>query len=229
MKHLTISRFLKFGATGIGLLISGFLLAAVILSFLSTNPPNLVCVKDKEFYLASNGIHLDIIIPKQAVPKSIQQEILVSELTNFISLGFGDKDFYLQTPTWNDLKLNIALKALFLNSKTAIHLSKHSAKSENWIKIEICELQLKSLLSFLENSFKKDLKGRIIEIKNAGYTKNDKFYEGKGTFNCIQTCNNWVNKGLKAAQIKTSLWSPLDFGVLYHARKLNTPRSVMTH
>ena len=197
----------------------GYLLVALILSIISTTPENLDCVANKEVFISTNGIHLDIIIPKEILPKNLQQELEISESVDFISFGWGDREFYLETPTWNDLKLRTAVKAIFLNSETAIHLTVYQKKYDHWIKVRLCEIQLELLVNYLNNSFKKDEENRLIEIKDAGYTQNDKFYEATGNFNGVQTCNNWVNKGLKEAKIKTSIWSPFDYGVLYQIKK----------
>ena len=49
-----------------------------------------------------------------------------------------------------------------------------------------------------------------------GYNSYDSFFEAKGSFSFYRTCNIWVNKALKVIGVKTSIWSPFDFGVLHH-------------
>jgi len=197
----------------------GYFLIALILSIISTTPENLDSVSEKEVFISTNGIHLDIIVPRKNLKKGLQQELEISESVEYISFGWGDREFYLETPTWNDLKLSTAVKAIFLNSGAAMHLTVYHKKYDRWIKIRICKMQLELLVNYLDKSFKRDEDNRLIEIKYSGYTKYDKFYEATGNFSCVQTCNNWVNEGLKEAKIKTSIWSPFDYGVLYQIKK----------
>ena len=39
----------------------------------------------------------------------------------YIAIGWGDKGFYLDTPTWADLKFSTAFKAAFWLGNSAIH------------------------------------------------------------------------------------------------------------
>jgi hypothetical protein len=74
---------------------------------------------------------------------------------------------------------------------------------------------MNTLLKYLSNSFKKD-DGKIQKIDIDGYAYNDSFYDANGSFSIFKTCNIWVNKALKEANIETSVWSPFDIGILYH-------------
>ena len=204
---------------GLLVLIAGYFLIAVVLSTISTNPKELKCEKDKEIYITTNGIHLDIIISKAYLNNQIQQELQIDEKVKYASFGWGDKGFYLETPTWEDLKLKTAIKALFLKSETAMHLTTYNQKYDSWLIQPVCDSQLETLIDYINNSFERDDEGKIIEIKDPGYTEYDKFYEAIGNYNCIQTCNEWVNEGFKKAEIKTSIWSPFDNGVLYQVKK----------
>lgn len=40
---------------------------------------------------------------------------------NYIAFGWGDKGFYLDTPTWADLKFSTAFKAAFWMGQSAMH------------------------------------------------------------------------------------------------------------
>jgi len=201
------------------LVVIAYFSLALALSIISTNPKTFNCTNKKKIFISTNGIHLDIIIAKKDLPIKIQQELELHSNVNYASFGWGDKGFYLETPTWDDLKFSTAIKALFLNSETAVHLTKYNKKYSNWQSILICEEQLTNLINYINSSFSRDSEGQIVEISNSGYTSFDTFYEANGSYNCLKTCNNWVNSGLKKAAIKTSIWSPFDKGVLYHIEK----------
>ena len=112
---------------GLMLLVAGYLIIAVVLSLMSTSLKELPCQKDKEVFITTNGVHLDIIVPKDFLDIKIQRDLQIDAEVAYVSFGWGDKGFYLETPTWNDLKLRTAIKALFLRSETAMHVTNYTA------------------------------------------------------------------------------------------------------
>ncbi|NND34048.1 MAG: TIGR02117 family protein [Saprospiraceae bacterium] len=215
----TGKKYLKRTFLGLMLLIAGYLIIAVVLSVMSTRPKELPCQKDKEVFITTNGVHLDIIVPKDFLDIKIQRDLQIDAEVAYVSFGWGDKGFYLETPTWHDLKLRTAIKALFLRSETVMHVTNYTTKYDHWLVQRVCESQLELLIEYLTHSFTRDGEGEVIEIVDSGYTNHDTFYEATGNYNGIYTCNEWVNEGLKKAKIKTSIWSPFDFGVLYQVKK----------
>ena len=199
--------------------ISGYLLIALLLSISSTTPEKLNCERDKHIFISTNGAHLDIIIPKEDLKGEIETGLQMDEYVNYVSFGWGDKGFYLETPTWSDLKFSTAVKAMFLNSESAMHITNYQRSYNDWVKIMVCNEQLELMKSYIMDSFARDGAGQIIEIEDSGYSSYDTFYEAIGSYSFIHTCNFWVNRGLKMAQIETSIWSPFDKGVLYQINK----------
>lgn len=170
--------------------------------------------KDKVIYVHSNGLHLDIALPKEIIDKDLLSQLNISEEDKFVSYGWGDKGFYLETADWENLKISIALKAIFLPSETAMHVTRYLEVKEHWIAVKIGEEQLQILNEYLTASFTKD-DNKIIELENTGgYGTNDSFYEAEKSYHMIRTCNVWVNSALKKIGVKTSVWCPFDWGVL---------------
>ena len=193
-----------------------FLILALILSIIPTSPKNIQCNNPQSIYLSTNGIHVDIILPITKVDSLIVQSLPTNPKVQFIAFGWGDRGFYLETPTWDDLKWSTALRALFWKSPTIMHVSPYYRPYPKWEKLSICKEQLENLNQFIIASFKKDKADKLILIPDAGYGQLDKFYEAKGNYSAIRTCNNWANEALKKAEIKTAQWTPFDFGILYH-------------
>ncbi|HFA51724.1 MAG TPA: DUF2459 domain-containing protein [Bacteroidetes bacterium] len=202
----------------IPVLFAVYFLTALSLSLIGTHPAKINCDNKTEIYVSTNGVHLDIVLPINLISKKFQKELRVPNDIKYISFGWGDKGFYLNTPEWKDLKISTTVRALFLKSETAMHVGHYKTKSILWKTIKVCPSQIEIINRYIEASFKKDKDAGITEIKNAGYTKHDRFYEATGSYSCIYTCNNWVNGALKKASINTAVWSPLDKGVLYHIK-----------
>lgn len=193
-----------------------YLFFAVLLSVLSTNPKSYNCSEKKTIYVSTNGLHSDFIIPKQYLNPKFLKAIKAKSSKKFVSFGWGDRDFYLETPTWNEAKASVILKAIFLKSESVMHIYAYSTKQNDWKKVEICGKQFRELDNYIENTFKTDSKGEFLEIQSSDYSNDDYFFMAKGSYSLFKTCNNWVNQGLKSAEVKTAIWTPFDKGVFYH-------------
>ncbi|MFC6999665.1 TIGR02117 family protein [Rufibacter roseus] len=201
-----------------------YLLAAFMLSRIAVEPePN-----DKQevsIYILTNGVHTDLVLPVKTQYMDWEQFIPIANtegkdtLAKYVALGWGDKGFYLETPTWADLKPSTALKAVFGLSYSAMHATFYRNMYESDIcrRINMSAEQYQRLVSYVKARFKEDGSGKAIYIKtNANYGPDDAFYEAHGSYNLFYTCNTWANNGLKAAGQKASLWTPFYKGIFYH-------------
>ncbi len=212
----SILKFLKNLFYALVLLIGAYFLIAVILSVVRTNPPAHSCEDKTEVYLSSNGVHIDVIIAIEDMEKEFVRQLNLPRGTKYVAFGWGDKRFYITTPRWKDLTVPTAFNALFLKSESAMHVTAHSQQWKSWRKIALCPEQVNRLLNYIWSTFKKTSDGRIIPVGIPGYSHNDFFFDANGSLSLFKTCNVWVNVALKRAGIKTSVWSPFAFGVLYH-------------
>lgn len=204
--------------SGVLIPVFGYLILGIILSYIPTHPEKINCENTKEIYVSTNGVHLDIVIPAEYLGNSFKEELSISTSVKYLSFGWGDKGFYLETPTWDKLKFSVAVKALFLKSETAMHVTEYKHALKKWNNVELCEQQYEKLIHYILNSFKRNNTGTLVEMADAGYTEHDRFYEAVGNYYFLNTCNDWVNKALKISEVKTSVWSPFDFGVLHHVK-----------
>lgn len=217
----------------IGLKILGFILGAVFLYIIlgvvlplipvsaeKTDDPKII-----EAYILTNGVHTDLVVPVKTEfidwSRKIPYGNTKSKQENFkfISFGWGDKGFYLNTPTWADLKFSTAFKAAFWLSESAMHCTYYNEMKvgEDCKKIMLTEKQYQALVKFIDDKFDKDAAGNYKFIKtDAVYDNNDAFYDAKGSYNFTYTCNTWANDGLKVAGQKAALWTPTDFGIFRH-------------
>lgn len=195
-----------------------FILLYVILSFaLSALPAKTKLFsgeKDKRIYLSSNGVHLDIILPLELLPLALRQQLASSPNTELLGIGWGDKGFYLETPTWAELSPVVAVEAMFLPSPTAMHVTEHRAVAPGWSPVDLSQEQLDLLNEYIHSYFSVDEAGNIHEIADAGYTARDRFYEAEGNYSCFMTCNTWVNVAMKEIGVETAVWTPMARGVL---------------
>lgn len=178
--------------------------------------------EDVTIYILTNGVHTDIVVPVHtayanwAAMVTFANTHLADTTAGYLALGWGDKGFYLQTPTWADLKFSVAFKAATGLSSSAMHATYYPAMREgkDCHKILISNAQYERLVTFIKESFDHAPDGQFINIPtNANYGKGDAFYEAVGSYSLFYTCNTWANQALKSCGQKCALWTVLDKGI----------------
>jgi len=181
--------------------------------------------KEIPIYIYTNGVHTDIVMPVKNDLYDWSSKIPFANTKSkktdyhYVGIGWGDKGFYLDTPTWADLKFSTAFKAAFWLSESAMHCSYYQTMTEaaDCKKIMISQSQYKDLVKFVDSKFDRDENGNYILIPtNAVYGNNDAFYDAQGSYSFLDTCNTWANNALKAAGQKAALWTPTDTGIFQH-------------
>lgn len=176
--------------------------------------------KTRRFYISSNGVHTDLIFHRDDVPAALRKGMDFFAAYDYWAFGWGDKGFYLDTPTWAELKVSTAVEAMLLPSPTAMHVTGYRAVGKDWVTDTISDQQLAELATYIYDSFERTTEGYAQLIENAAYGDDDQFFEAQGNYNAVYTCNNWVNEGLKAAGVRTALWSPSEWGVMRWREKV---------
>lgn len=181
--------------------------------------------KTVETYILTNGVHTDLVVPIKTAYMDWSQEIpfenTLSKRNDFkyLSVGWGDKGFYLDTPTWADLKFSTAFRAAFWLSESAMHCTFYDKMTlgKDCKKIMMTPEQYARLTAFIKEKFDRDARGKVVFINTKSvYGKNDAFYDAKGRYSFLETCNTWSNEGLKKAGQKAALWTASDFGIFRH-------------
>ncbi|WP_196888527.1 DUF2459 domain-containing protein [Aureivirga sp. CE67] len=187
-------------------------LISIISTYITINPQQEES-KEKYIFLTTNGVHLDIVLPVSEMSPNLRDGLHFSNNSKFIAFGWGDKDFYLNTPSWEDLTFKNAMKALFYKSETLMHLTEFYRQESDWVKIEISDAQLKKMNTYLENSFQRENSEKVL-LKGKGYSYDDQFYKANGSYSCFKTCNSWVNSAFKYSDLKHCFWTPYSFRLM---------------
>ncbi|MTE28093.1 DUF2459 domain-containing protein [Winogradskyella ouciana] len=191
-----------------------YLLISLILTLITIDRNEIATNGDKTIFLGTNGVHLDIIIPIKNIDSLVLSGIRHYQNENYLSFGWGDENFYINTPTWGDLTLSNATRAMFLKSTTLVHVTRYKKQRTDWVEIKVNDAELQKLNSYLLKTFKTKTDGTKIMLKDKGYSPIDDFYKANGNYSCFNTCNSWVNTGFKESGLKSCLWTPFDFGLL---------------
>lgn len=187
---------------------------AFLLSYIPTGKHTPPSDATTVVYVVTNGLHVDLVFPAAVVQPLLSQGVRHTEQTRFVAFGWGDTDFYLQTRTWDDLKLSVAAKALFWPTETLMHVTHYNAVQKGWQAIHCSPGQLQTLLNGITSQFKVE-GGKVLKLPDPGYYGNDDFYHALDSYSCFFTCNTWINDLLKQADLRAAAWTPFDFGVMH--------------
>lgn len=194
--------------------------AAGVLSHVPVNRGRREPADGVTIYLASNGIHTAIVVPARSGRVDWRGWIRASDLPDpklagqWLLFGWGDRDFYMNTPTWKDLRPGTALSALIGSGQTLVHVDH---LDDFYADADMRPLRLTPdeylrLAGFIEQSMTDWPKA------THGYGPRDVFYEGTGRYSILRTCNVWTGDALKAAGVRTAVWSPFPGGIMRWAK-----------
>ena len=178
-----------------------------------------------EAYVLSNGVHTDLVLPVRSAvidwralfdPRDAKAPPPDAE---FVAVGWGDRDFYLNTPTWADLTAARAFGALRGGNRALLHvtwLRRADLRGSVW-RLPLSVPQYAALAGHVHAA----LPGaRAVPIAGAHYDGNDAFYEANGSYHLFETCNTWTGRGLRRAGVPMGRWTPFDFTVVRHLQPL---------
>lgn len=197
-----------------------YLIVSLLLSLITVNKNHEQTNYNKTIFLNTNGIHLDVIIPVSSISKELLKGLNVKN-ESYMSFGWGEENFYLNTPTWGDLTFKNAFSALFLKSNTLIHLTRYHEKLDDWVKVKVSDKQLELINKYILKSFEHNDDFSKVILEGKGYSLNDDFYKANGSYSCFYTCNTWVNSAFKKSGLRSCFWTPFDFRLINIHKKSN--------
>ena len=169
-----------------------------------------------EIMVVSNPVHADIVLPVVSSvidwrdhfpPEAFRGDTAGA---THVAIGWGDKGFFIETPTWNDLKVSTAAHALFWPSGTCLHVVMlESPNFTDGRSVKISDQQYRQLTEFILASFQKNQQGEKVQIVGESYSDNDAFYEALGTYHLLNTCNSWVGRALRTAGVRCGWLTPM--------------------
>ena len=176
--------------------------------------------------ISSNGIHANLHLPVEAVgvdwrdvfpPETFPQPPMWPETVSF---GWGNREFYLNTPTWADMDPWVGFTSIVGIGGTALHVAYWPPlrEGEYYVVVRVSPEAYQALVDHIRRTIEPDDAGDPVQILGYSYAGNDRFYEANGTYSLFATCNEWVRRALDDAGIRTGVWSPFPAALLDHVR-----------
>lgn len=163
-------------------------------------------------YVESNPIHTGLVMPKVAAGVDWRRWARPEDLADpryarfdHVAIGWGQKDFYLGTPTWREVKPRVILAALIGSDATLMHVEHlpRPAPGPDERSVTLTPEQYRRLAAFIIASFRPG--GR----RYPGYGAGDAFYDARGHYDAFRTCNSWTGDALRRAGVRVGRWTPL--------------------
>jgi uncharacterized protein (TIGR02117 family) len=220
-----VGRAARWAAIGLFLIFAGYGTAGMVGGAIPTNPGWRAPETGVRIYVESNGIHTGLVLPMTAAGVDWHDLLRPEDVRDpryagysHVSIGWGERTFYLETPTWGDVRLKTVSAAAIGSDRTVMHVDhvpepRVGADSEGDIRaITLRPEEYRRLAEFIHMSFKNE--GGERPAHQFGYDVYDSFYDARGHYSAITTCNTWTGNALRHAGVRVGAWTPFPVTVL---------------
>ena len=204
-------------AVATALLLAAYGAAGMIGGSIASNPGWRAPANGVPIFIEANAVHSAIIVPKVAAgvdwrPVARAADLGDARFANeeYLAIGWGQHRFFLETPAWADVRLSTVLAASLGSDKTLVHVD-HLPRpivGGHVRAIVLRPYEYRRLAAFITASMKP--RGR----RYHGYGDWDAFYEGRGHYDALTTCNSWTGNALRYAGVRIGMWTPFPVTVL---------------
>ena len=167
-------------------------------------------------WVEDNGIHTGLALPKVAAGVDLRDDFPARDLPDprygahgFLAIGWGDRAFYIGTPTWWDVRPLTVLAAAAGSDATVLHVE-HVARPLTGTRVRPVLLraaEYRRLVAAIRAS-------RAPGGPAHGYFAYDLFYPARGRYSALRTCNAWTGEMLAMAGVRVGRWTPLPSTVM---------------
>jgi uncharacterized protein (TIGR02117 family) len=181
-----------------------------------TAPADAAVQGETQILLLANPIHTDIALPVDDEVRAAFADLVPAGLpvdmpgVEYLIIGWGGRSFYIETPTWGDIRPLPVLKALTID-RSVLHVAvagRIDQKHPSVRPLTISKEGRRRMIEAIRASFIRDA-GLPVPIPGAAYGLDDAFFEAEGVFNAFVGCNTWTASMLRSAGVRTGWWTPL--------------------
>jgi uncharacterized protein (TIGR02117 family) len=167
--------------------------------------------------ILANPFHSDLVFPVTGNGVDWAELFGLPPEAHTVAIGWGNRRFYMETPQLADLKLGTVAVALTGTGDSVLHIQWFSGvpTGDEVHVLNVTPAQASALALYVAGFATKDASGHVARF-DASYGPDDAFYAASGRWSPILTCNEWLGRGLRAARIRTGIWTPFADGILRH-------------
>ena len=181
-------------------------------------------------FVRNNGVHVELVLPATAAGFDLYRLVPPAHIRDpqaargWVALGWGQREFYLETPRWADLTIRNAARAVF-GGDALMHVEHLALPRATADTRPLCldRQAYGRLVARMTSSFVLGESGQPIPLLGRGYGDNDVFYEAHGRYNALRTSNQWTADALADAGVKIGLWTPFAQGIMWRFKQAECP------
>jgi uncharacterized protein (TIGR02117 family) len=173
-----------------------------------------------QIMVETNGIHTAIVMPvvtqdvdwRQVFPSTAL--VTNGELPTHVSVGWGEREVFMNTPTWGDLRTTTALRVAFRGGTAVMRVTNYvrPAPGSNHRPVVISRAgyvrMARAILASLPDNH-----GRPRQPMR-GVSTPDAYYDALGHYTLANSCNTWTGDRLADGGLRMGLWTPFAGGVM---------------
>ena len=138
-------------------------------------------------FVRTNGVHTWIMMPTVSPDMDWRPIAPAAHIRdpryagNYLAFGYGNREFYLNTPRWADLRPRTAFAAAFGSGPSLMHVEHewNPRVLEYQKRLVLTREQYRRLARHVAASFDRDGSGRTMPLLGRGYGPADVFYEAR--------------------------------------------------
>ena len=218
MPTRNVLRMVAVALAWVGLALYGYAAAGLIGGAIPAHRDWRPAERGVTVYIASNGIHTDIIMPKVADGIDWRPVLRAGHLRDpryagwsFAGFGWGDAKFYVETPEWRDVRPGTVIAAAAGSNATLVHVSHlpRPVPGDDVRRLVLRPDEYRRLTAYIRATIAADPGHR------PGYGAYDVFYTASGRYSAIRTCNAWTGAALSYAGVRVGAWTPFPATVMW--------------
>lgn len=180
--------------------------------------------KDKAIFAISNGVHIDLVVPKDDFLSHSSLNWNFPEASDqsktHMAFGWGDANFFFNHDTWATITFNDILEAAFYSHGSAMRVSFLDASEiRGATRIELSSANLKPLVGAIDSSFVAQNSLKVVRRRES--PNSALFFASNGKYSLFNNCNDWTAAMLRTANIPTPLFVTNAYSIM-RILKLNS-------
>ncbi len=165
-----------------------------------------------EIMVETNGTHTGIVMPVVTPEKDWREsfpsarQLRNGETITHVAVGWGEREVFLDTPTWGDLKASTAARIALVGGEPIMRVSHYlrPMPGENHRPLVISRADYARMVAAIEASLDAPEEGGAREILR-GVDPAAAYYRARGHYTLAQTCNSWVGDMLAEGGVQ--IWA----------------------
>ncbi|MEM1373137.1 MAG: DUF2459 domain-containing protein [Pseudomonadota bacterium] len=167
--------------------------------------------KDREVWLLRGPIHTDFVLRLDPTTRAAFAFADLPQGSQWVIVVWGSRAFYTTTGSYRDLSIPVVWRAA-TGDKGVLRVLPvpESAQDPAYWADQRLEIGAKAYGRLLEAMTKSVIAGKL---EGLSLSPGDAFYATEGRFSLLRTCNQWAGEVLRAAGVRTGMFTPTTGGL----------------